>query len=246
MLWSFPGGQPMSAVSSIEVASCGGPTVPLCPAPWKLRGNGLIVVARTPLGTLQADPAISADIRKTLKAPLNLLMLVNYAQSDCGPYQELLFVPGTAAFGERRLPTISNIFVSSEASVVNGRLNWGIPKHRCHFDWPSSPMDDADGSTHLITASRDDTPFFRLRYSADGLKLPVNTRWIPNLFKTLGQDWEGRRFIFSPSAKGHARRAKIHDLHVAPGVFPVLSAQQVLMAFEITDFEMEFPVPQIL
>lgn len=233
-----------ASAGHIEVGSCGGPTLPLFPAPWKLRGNGLVVLTRAPLSQLKGDTAIPQPIRETLKAPLNILMLVNYTESDCGPYKELLFIPGTARIGERRLPTISNIFVSTENSVVNGRLNWGIPKYRCNFEW--NPATQGSGAEVSIRASQDGSPFFELAYDSSGLKLPVNTAWMPRLLKTLGQSWEGRQFIFSPSAKGRAKRATIRHLNVAAGAFPQISAQHVVAAFEITDFNMEFPVPQIL
>jgi hypothetical protein len=170
---------------------------------------------------------------------LNLLMLVNYTQSDAGPYQELLFIPGTTLIAGKRLPTISNIFVSTEASVVNGRINWGIPKQRADFDWASS-------EETRVTVGSGGSPFFQLDFQGQGLQFPVNTSWIPGLLKTLGQTWEGKHFIFSPKAKGRARRAKITHLNVAPGLFPEISAQQVLAAFEITSFDMEFPVPHTL
>ncbi len=229
----------------VEVGSCGGPTVPLFPAPWRLRGSGLVILTRAPLSQLKADPAIPQHLRDNLKAPLNILMLVNYAESDTGPYQELLFIPGTVQVGERRLPSISNIFVSTESSVVNGRLNWGIPKYRCNFDW-CKVAGDSGTEQSCIAADINGQRFFELSYDSSGLSIPVNTAWMPKLLKTLGQEWEGRQFIFSPSAKGRAKRATIRHLNVAAGVFPQISAQQVVAAFEITDFNMEFPVPQIL
>ena len=230
-----------SAGNPIEVGSCGGPTVPLFPAPWKLRGNGLILLTRVPLANLIDAASIPTAVRSSLKAPLNVVMLVNYTHSDCGPYQELLFIPGTSKMGEKRYPTISNIYVSSETSVVNGRLNWGIPKYRCNFEWIRQP----NGSTR-ISANQNGAPFFDITHESSGLSFPINTRWAPRFLKTLGQEWDGRRFIFSPIAKGQARRAKIRDLNVVPGAFPVISGEHIVAAFEITDFEMEFPVPQIL
>lgn len=76
---------------------------------------------------LIADKRIPLEIRDTLKTPLSVLMFVDYTHSNAGPYKELLYIPGTAQFSEKlggkRLPTISNIVVSSASSVKNGRLN---------------------------------------------------------------------------------------------------------------------------
>ena len=72
---------------------------------------------------------------------LGLAMIVSYSSSPAGPYDELLIsVPchynKKASQKEwmmsRRLPLI---FVSTEASLRNGRENWGIRKELADFEW---------------------------------------------------------------------------------------------------------------
>ncbi|KAL4875707.1 hypothetical protein BJY04DRAFT_154372 [Aspergillus karnatakaensis] len=65
------------------------------------------------------------------------VMIVRYEDTDVGPYDELILIPGRAtnphsktARSEMR---ISTIYVSTEASVWNGRRNWNIPKHLAVF-----------------------------------------------------------------------------------------------------------------
>src|SRR5574343_636748 len=107
------------------------------PAPWTLRGRGYILAIRMPQAVLDDCPHTPAELRASRRGALSLAMLVDYAESPAGPYQELLFIPGTFDFQGQRHPSISRIFVSTMASVVNGRRNWGIPKDRCDFsiDW---------------------------------------------------------------------------------------------------------------
>ena len=69
--------------------------IPELPAPWSLTGTGLIMV---------------------LKGQ-RLLMVVDYQTADCGPYQELLYIPGKAVFGGQKRYTISDIYVSTISSV---------------------------------------------------------------------------------------------------------------------------------
>lgn len=71
-----------------------------------------------------------------------------------GPYDELLLIPGMAAFpdlpgqrgaarGGRSALSISKIWVSSEASMYCGRANWGIPKQLAEFQWTYDSSGDS-------------------------------------------------------------------------------------------------------
>lgn len=214
-------------------------TEALYPAPWDLVGNGLIIMLKGKKQDARNNPLIPASVRDSLETPLSLLMLVNYHDSNAGPYHELLYVPGTAKFGARRLPTISNIWVSSMASVVNGRRNWGIPKEMAQFEWQGQV-----GQAQHIKASNPQGTFFEIGFKPWGPTLPVNTAWVPGMLKTLGQELDGQTFVFAPLAKGKARPAKIEHLQVDATVCPHLQASEVIGAFEIPHFEMRFPVAQ--
>ncbi|KAJ0423277.1 hypothetical protein BJY00DRAFT_310407 [Aspergillus carlsbadensis] len=68
---------------------------------------------------------------------LKAVMIVRYEETDVGPYDELILIPGRAVnphSGKAEL-RISTIYVSTDASVWNGRRNWNIPKHRAVFDF---------------------------------------------------------------------------------------------------------------
>ena len=109
------------------------PEVPLKPAPWSLHGGGWLVALKLPAGAPARDAFLPAEFTGKV-AGISLLMFVDYAQSDSGPYHELLFIPGSVPFPDgRRHLTISRILVSTWDSVVNGRRNWGIPKDRADF-----------------------------------------------------------------------------------------------------------------
>jgi hypothetical protein len=214
------------------------------PAPWTLTGKGLIVVMRSKAEKLSADKRIPLDIRETLKTPLSVLMFVDYTHSNAGPYKELLYIPGTAQFseklGNKRLPTISNIVVSSASSVKNGRINWGIPKNLCSFDVAQGPE-----GVQEINLHHDGIPQFELAYRGKGFSFPIHTSLVPGFMKTLGQRWQGQEFLYSPSAKGKARFANVHVLQNLGDAFPDLDIKDVVTALEITQFQMTFPVAHI-
>lgn len=214
------------------------------PAPWTLHGKGLIVIMRSKAEKLQADARIPPDIRNTLKTPLSVLMFVDYTHSNAGPYQELLYIPGTAQFsnklGNKRMPTISNIVVSSASSVKNGRINWGIPKNLCSFDVAQGPEGVQEISLH-----HNSKPQFELAYRGKGFAFPIHTSLVPGFMKTLGQRWQDKEFVYSPSAKGKARFANVHLLQNLGDAFPDIDTADVVTALEITQFEMTFPVAQV-
>ena len=216
--------------------------IPELPAPWSLTGTGLIMV---------------------LKGQ-RLLMVVDYQTADCGPYQELLYIPGKAVFGGQKRYTISDIYVSSMSSVVNGRRNWGIPKVLANFKRSengaraqvelSAPAGAGMAKEvsaefpHWVAESRTEGPFFKVDYEAYGPSVPISTAYIPALFTRLGQTTEnGDTFLYKPHAQGRATVAKIHDLQVLDTqMFPDIQRKDVLMAFALSPFAMVFPVPEKL
>ena len=118
------------------------PVVRRVPAPCLLRGHAWMVVMRLPKDAAARTAFVPQALQPTLKAAFSVLMCVVYDEAPCGPYRELLFIPGTMNFGDARYPSISRILVSTWDSVVNGRVNWGIPKDRASFDWVRA--DDLD------------------------------------------------------------------------------------------------------
>ena len=116
-------------------ASASLPEVARKPAPWDLTGSGWMVALKAPPGSPSRDAFLPGSLAGQGRGAISYLMYVDYAESACGPYRELLFIPGAFPFadGGRHL-TISRILVSTWYSVVNGRLNWGIPKDRADFE----------------------------------------------------------------------------------------------------------------
>ncbi|KAL3459646.1 hypothetical protein BJX64DRAFT_279031 [Aspergillus heterothallicus] len=75
---------------------------------------------------------------------LKAVMIVRYEDTDVGPYDELILIPGRAVnpHSNKAELRISTIYVSTDASVWNGRRNWNIPKHRAVFDF--KPVGNSD------------------------------------------------------------------------------------------------------
>ncbi|KAJ5261108.1 hypothetical protein N7478_011703 [Penicillium angulare] len=74
------------------------------------------------------------------------ITIIRYEDSDVGPYDELILVPGKAVnpHTSKADQRISTIYVSTNASVWNGRRNWNIPKHRAVFSFTPSGSSSSD------------------------------------------------------------------------------------------------------
>src|SRR5512144_2039994 len=101
------------------------PELPATPAPWSLRGHGWIVLLHLPAHDEARSAFVPPELCRSVRAPFSVLACVDYDEAPCGPYREVLFIPGSMRFADgRRHFSISRIVVSTWGSVVSGRTNW--------------------------------------------------------------------------------------------------------------------------
>ncbi len=76
-------------------------------APWKLTGNGYILLYRFTKAFV-AEHGFLADFQKEkFVSSWGAVMLVDYQSSPVGPYHELLFIPGLFSFNKKKVFSIS-------------------------------------------------------------------------------------------------------------------------------------------
>lgn len=138
---------------------------------------------------------ITAD---TFQGGLGGWILYRYASSPVGPYDELIYVAGS--FQSKHSGTkglrITNIYVSTESSIWNGRRNWNIPKHLAKFEWSHpfrSKTTDAQTvhishpsltsiTNHNSSLDQQDPFFSAVLCQSKYLPfLPINTNCFPSL-----------------------------------------------------------------
>lgn len=220
------------------------PVVPLKPAPWDLQGQGWVIALKLPANSSAQNAFLPPELVGKGKPGLSLLMFVDYAQSACGPYRELLFIPGTFAFADgRRHMTISRILVSTWDSVVNGRKNWGIPKDRADFNVDYNV--NGSGEDH-IQLHNDGRNFVALRLKSWPLSLPVHSGVVPASIRTLAQRFGDQTFLYAPSSHGWVRPGRLLSWRFDATLFPDLAEARIIAAIKISSFHMRFPVAQIL
>lgn len=207
---------------------------PNLPAPWRLTGDGFILVYH--LGKTFLRQIIGADLASHLAGGPSLVMLVNYHHSNAGPYQELLFIPGLFTRQGRRVSSITRIYVSTWASVVNGRRNWAIPKEQADFDWqPTGPHREQ------VSISQNGHKFARFSLQTFGPAMPVSSALLPVNWRTLWQSTGSGDLFTQPQGRGLVKLAKVREAAVDPAYFPDLSQGRLLVAFKVSRFKLTFP-----
>lgn len=138
---------------------------------------------------------IATDV---FKGGLGAWMLYRYASSPAGPYDELIYVAGSFQSKDSNTSglRITNIYVSTQDSVWNGRRNWNIPKHVAKFEW-SHPFrarttelqtvkiyhPSLANASNLLSSVDDQKPFFSATFTQSKYLpyLPINTSYFPAL-----------------------------------------------------------------
>ena len=213
------------------------PEVARAPAPWTLRGDGWVLLLRLPEAVRSDSRQWPPELRGRPLAGPSILMFVDYAESPAGPYRELLYIPGRFRTADG-VPawSVTRIFVSTWDSVVNGRLNWGIPKDLAQF----ARTPTARGERIDVTAG--ERRIASLALEARGPVLPVHAALLPRGLRRLVQYHGKQRFEFTPGARGRASLARVGSIAADPELLAELSGARVSLALRIPEFRLQFPV----
>ena len=187
--------------------------------PWTLRGRGWLALYRL------------------RPAGVGALLLVRYAASPVGPYDELMWVEAPIATPVGGRPSIRRIVVSTAASVTWGRRNWAIPKAQATFDW------SVPGQVRVTGAGGE--PCAHLAFRRAGPALPVDAAWLPRAWRTVAQpaldggpEWK----LTTIGGAAHAFPARLTVLHAA-GLAPELPARRPLLGVGFSGVRLHFPLP---
>jgi hypothetical protein len=203
------------------------------PAPWTLSGKGYIILYKFSKAFAEEKTSLPKFLKGKFAGGLGALMLVDYKTSNASPYGELLLIPGKFMHKGRKLNTISNIYVSTMASVKNGRRNWGIPKELADFSFQS-----VGTNTERVSISTGGNMIAEFTLSSGKLAFPVNTKLLPF---PLVQNYEGKYYYTTFQGKGMGRLAKLKDVHINPQLFPDINGIKPLIAIKVEPFEIIFP-----
>ncbi len=204
------------------------------PAPWTLRGEGIILLFRFKKSWVDQAANLPEYLHQKFKGGFGYVMLVDYQESPVGPYKELLFIPGK--FGEEKLQSITTIFVDSDASTLNGRANWAIPKQTADFHWQKEKGLDR------VDVTLNGKPVFQASIRSGGISFPMSTGLLPI---RLRQELEDQVLFTQPEGKGWGKLARIQEVEVDPQLFPDIRGIKPILAMKVSPFTLTFPKPSI-
>ncbi|MFC4639645.1 hypothetical protein [Deinococcus hohokamensis] len=188
----------------------------MTPPPWRLSGHGLL--------------ALYAPARSR---PPGAVMLVRYANSPVGPYDELLWLEWTGGL-RRAHPVVRHIVVSSEQSVQWGRRNWALPKRLARFEWPAP--------TQVRVSTPAGTPLAALHFQPSPWSLHTRLNLLPRRLRTLAQpalDGSGRIDTLV-QGEGGVGPARLHHADLT-GLVPEVQGRHPWLTLAVPEFRLLFP-----
>ncbi len=209
-------------------------------APWQLTGNGYIMLYRFLPGFIAEQGFVAKEMLTSYQGGLSAVMLVNYQDSDVGPYQELLFVPGRFRHNGQSYYSISKIYVSTMASVVSGQHNWGIPKELAKFAFQQQAQ-----NREQVKVTNDGELVAKFILQPVGPQMPATTRLLPHKLHTLIQLRENQHFFTTPGGRGGLRFARLVDVQVNGAMFPDVGNGRLLTTVQASTFHLHFPEAHI-
>jgi hypothetical protein len=215
------------------------------PAPWRLTGSGVIIFFPAHKKNVLASPALGAENVESFRGGAGAVMLVRYLDADCGPYDELLYIPGFFEHNNKTYLRITKIFVSSKESVEWGRRNWAIPKELADFDWRQGEKE-----WHIdVRQPKTGKSIYSISLSPRFFSFPLTTSILPwSLLQKQEPQYSGgeefyletklqgkgsAKICFIDRVEGSRELPDYHDMSHGPRI-----------AFAVNPFEMTFPIAQ--
>jgi hypothetical protein len=215
------------------------------PAPWHLRGSGVMIFFPAHKKHVRAVAGLSPEDAAAFRGGVGAVMLVRYEEAECGPYDELLYIPGLFEHNGKSYLRITKIYVSTKASVEWGRRNWAIPKELAGFDWRQG-----DKEWHIdVRQPGNGNSIYSVSLTPRFINFPVTTALLPwsLLQKQESKYSDGEEFYLETKLSGNGKGRicfidRVEGSRDLPDYHEVSYGPRI--AFAIHPFEMIFPVAQ--
>ncbi len=207
----------------------------LKPPPWELKGSGYIILYKIPKALTLKLGFIPQSLKGRFKGGVLSVIVVDYKQTDAGPYRELLYIPGVF-YKEGARRSISKIYVSTTDSLINGRKNWGIPKELADFKF-----EKLNSRSEYIMVRKEGKPVAEFIFMEGRFCFPLKIRFLPF---NLIQVYENKYYYNTFRGEGVAGSAKIRHIDINSSMFPQVSSLKPRMVIKIKSFSMIFQTPK--
>lgn len=208
-------------------------SIPHTALPWELSGEGYILnYWLSPAFTrrFQNFGLVEAKFGRIVQ-----VILVRYYSSPVGPYDELLVLDHTTQ-NFKISSNIPKIYVSSQASVNEGRYHWGIPKELASFNWKHSKQ-----QLHCDIQVGSETLSLTINLTQLKSSHAISSKLIPSRLLNIQQKDHLFLYQFSPKFKSKIAYISNATWNNTQSIFPDFSKATFLKGFYSTDFKLIFP-----
>jgi hypothetical protein len=197
---------------------------------------------RLPRGLVESRAFAPPELAGRYSGLYSVVVVVDYEDTPVGAYREIFIAPGAYRFFDgRKYLSITKIYVSTMASVVNGRANWGIPKELADF-----AIDRGKPGHETYTAAIGGRSFFEMELKSYPPSLPASSRFMPPRMLHFAQLLDGRVFRFRLSLSGSMRFARVLRAKIDPALFPDLTEGRLLAGARMSPCTLGMPVAAVL
>jgi acetoacetate decarboxylase len=141
--------------------------MPYPPAPWRLKGEGVLQLQTLPIDRVQAWLPAALKVVPVLPGKtLGGVFFGRYGVGSTLQYHELIVIAALARHRGRLGGWISHIYVDDERSLAGGREIWALPKQLARFE-------DHGGGLRVSTASGTGLIFLRPEPPKQTWRLPL-------------------------------------------------------------------------
>lgn len=212
------------------------------PPPWNLKGQGFLIPFLGKKEALLEKGFIADEDKQNFRGGLGAIMVVNYESSNVGPYYELLFIPGDFYFEKypkKLFKKITKIYVSTNISIQEGRLNWAIPKEFANFSW-----ENFQNKSKISVETESKESILNVELKRKFFSFPLTTKIYP---VTLLQKSDSGKLISTQFAgHGSGKICSILNWKANENLFINLdSISKFSFALSADVFNIIFPIPEI-
>ncbi len=205
--------------------------------PWHLKGTAFALFFRFSPSFVKTQGFLPPAIQENFQGGIGTVLLIDYSSCEVGPSKELIFLPGRFRYAGSLFHTITKIYVSTQISVVNGKLNWNMPKEIATFEIKK------EGLVEQIEISCQGGAIASFTLKTSGIGVPVTTALIPPSWRTLAQlDEDAQKlYLVTPRARGFLKRASLLKASINKDYFPDVTKHKPLAVLKLERFSMVFP-----
>lgn len=205
------------------------------PAPWLLKGSGIILTTPFDATEVADNPLTALWLRKRCLGGRGFYLALNYSSSAVGPYSEFSVLPGRFQAPQGKRFAIAQSFCDSQDAIFNYSSNWGIETK------PAQIRNNITAEGEIEFAFRlQDSEVFSTAIKPFGPSLKFATGG--SLIKLISEQGK-KRFYLGFSIKGKLRMAQLRNFELNEEVLIKAAQNSKMRAFYIEEFSMELPVP---